>query len=52
MNVKVQHIQTNNEGIEELAQIKRDLTRSYTGSRLTKIMGYVLAALIFASLLF
>ena len=44
MEVKL-NLYMNNEELEELENIKRDLTRSYTGSELTKIMGYILAGL-------
>ncbi len=49
MEVKLQHIHVNDEEFEELESIKRDLTRPYTGSELTKIMGYILAGLIIIS---
>ena len=49
MEVKLQHIHVNDEEFEELESIKRDLTRPYTGSELTKIMGYILAGLIITS---
>jgi hypothetical protein len=44
MEVKL-NLYMKNDEFEELENIKRDLTRSYTGSELTKIMGYVLAGL-------
>ena len=49
MEVKLQHLHVNDEEFEELENIKKDLTRSYTGSELTKIMGYILAGLIIIS---
>ncbi|HII59759.1 TPA: multidrug effflux MFS transporter [Methanocaldococcus jannaschii] len=49
MEVKLQHIHVNDGEFEELESIKRDLTRPYTGSELTKIMGYILAGLIIIS---
>jgi hypothetical protein len=49
MEVKLQHIHVNDEEFEELENIKKDLTRSYTGSELTKIMGYILAGLVIIS---
>ncbi|XRO76217.1 hypothetical protein ACO3VM_05290 [Methanocaldococcus sp. 10A] len=49
MNAKMQYLQVNDEEFEELNKIKKDLTRSYTGSEITKIMGYVLAGLIIIS---
>ncbi|WP_173400821.1 hypothetical protein [Methanocaldococcus bathoardescens] len=49
MNAKMQYLHVNDEEFEELENIKKDLTRSYTGSEVTKIMGYILAGLIIIS---
>ncbi|XRO75727.1 hypothetical protein ACO3TA_02370 [Methanocaldococcus sp. 28A] len=51
MNTKMQYLHVNDEEFKELNDIKKDLTRSYTGSESTKIMGYILAGLIIISVI-
>ncbi|ACV25299.1 hypothetical protein [Methanocaldococcus fervens] len=49
MNAKMHYLHMVNQELEELENIKRDLTRSYRGSEATKFMGYVLAGLVIIS---
>ncbi|MCQ6253803.1 hypothetical protein [Methanocaldococcus sp.] len=49
MNVKFQYMQIKEDDYDELKNLKRDLTRAYTGSEVSKVLGYILAGLIIVS---
>ncbi|CAB3287567.1 conserved protein of unknown function [Methanocaldococcus lauensis] len=49
MDVKFQYVGVEENNFDDIKNLKRDLTRAYTGSEVSKVLGYILAGLIIVS---